>query len=203
MVPDLAYYVSPAGSYFQESAHTLARSVTFCLPMGSLIVVFVYLTRQGWKQLLPVEVPRGMRPPSLWMTPLAVWLGALTHIFWDSWTHADGYFVVRWPGLPYKWLQHASTLIGMAILAIRLSRRLRLRRQHLGPVLVFWAISLLLAAAITGAGFHPGDPHALTDRRRYFLLLSSFLGVWLLELAATAGTLSLRAKTRNGDSISN
>jgi len=55
MVPDFGYYVSPV-SYFSESAHTLTRSLTFCLPIGTLIVFFIYVTREGWKRLCPIPI---------------------------------------------------------------------------------------------------------------------------------------------------
>ncbi len=59
-------------------------------------------------------------------------LGAITHLVWDSFTHAGrwGVEVVPWLhtehlGLPgYKWAQFASGLLGLAVLVIWSLRRL-------------------------------------------------------------------------------
>jgi hypothetical protein len=59
----------------------------------------------------------------------ALLAGALTHVLWDSFTHASGHVVAVFPvlrarvlgghGPPvFKLLQHASTLIGFGLLAL-------------------------------------------------------------------------------------
>jgi len=182
MVPDFGYYIAP-NQYFSESAHTWVRSFTFCLPVGSAVVVFILLTKRGWKRVMPTRLADKVDRLPGWNVPLAVWIGALTHIFWDAWTHADGYFVNLFSFFPYKWVQHGSTLLGFAVLTPMFIRSLQPASQWSRLVRIFWPTSLLLSTLIVWFGFRPGDPHALTDKRYYFLLLSSFLGVWILVVS--------------------
>jgi hypothetical protein len=182
MVPDLGYYFSPF-EYFVTSAHTLTRSLTFCIPMGVLILLFIRLTEKGWRTLLPVKFEKKMLAPLSWATPLLIWFGALTHIFWDAWTHPTGYFVELWPWLPYSWLQHISTIVGGVLLLWVYLKEQRFRPPWNRPGIVFLDVSLIIAVGVTEVGFSPGDPHALADRRRLFLWLTSVLGDWLLIVA--------------------
>ncbi len=76
--------------------------------------------------------PPGVAVRDLPWAALAVVLGALTHLVWDSFTHAGrwGVEVVPWLhtehlGLPgYTWAQFASGLLGLAVLVIWSLRRL-------------------------------------------------------------------------------
>ncbi len=93
-------------------------------------------------------------------------LGALTHIVWDSFTHAGrwGVEVVPWLhtehlGLPgYKWTQFASGLLGLAALVIWCLRRLAETapdddglRSTSGDRRVAWA--LVTAGALVGVAW--------------------------------------------------
>jgi len=97
LTPDVAYLFDEGkASHF---SHGLLGSVVFCLPVGLLMFGAFYLLRRRVVKLLPpvyrrVLVPACERPLGpLWVIPVSVLLGAWTHIFWDSFTHNEGWFV--------------------------------------------------------------------------------------------------------------
>ncbi|HSJ98772.1 MAG TPA: DUF4184 family protein, partial [Myxococcota bacterium] len=100
---------------------------------------------------------------------LAIVLGAMTHLAWDSFTHGDGWIVRRAPALQvhlatlggyevfvFKVLQHGSTIVGAGVLAIASGLSLRSARSvddpsHRLPPFVRGAVWLscgLAAAAV-------------------------------------------------------
>ena len=196
MMPDLGYFFAPMAG-FRGDNHTLLRSFTFCLPWGMLLLAIVTLLEEGWRPLLPAAlVPDGpiaaWTPRSLPWLAAGVVLGAWTHMLWDAWTHAGGFFVQRIPALAhellpgvavYNLLQHASTLLGSAALAFHLRRRLRgLRRDWRWG---FWLAALGVAslAALARAT-------AVTDERPLFVFIT--VSVHHLVLIAAGAALVLR-----------
>lgn len=124
MAPDFEYLIrlQPTSTV----SHTLSGSVWFCVPMGLLGWWF-------WRSLiLPAlgkEFPcLQVRSPdpgwnAIGWVAVSIWVGAMTHIVWDSFTHPGGWMVQRhaclseivWDRPPiavHKVLQHASSLLG-------------------------------------------------------------------------------------------
>ncbi|MEU4193675.1 DUF4184 family protein [Kribbella sp. NPDC026611] len=76
--------------------------------------------------------PRWPAPSILLWTLVSGIIGALTHVFWDSFTHGDGYFVQHFPAFfraqvltgwdVNRVLQYVSTIAGCLVLAIWLYR---------------------------------------------------------------------------------
>ncbi len=152
--PDLEYFIRlmPYSRY----GHTLWGLVTFCLPLGyALFVAFHVLAKRPLLALLPdghqdrlasaAASFRLLSVPGLVGAPVAIVIGAFTHIAWDSFTHLHGWGVQQFPILasrivPTPWgmlafhraLQHACGPLGMGILAV-LYVRWR-RRAPVGPV---------------------------------------------------------------------
>lgn len=138
MTPDYPWFLTRGRT--AGLSHSLLGIVTVDLAVG--LLAFVLWRR--WAQA-PVRdlVPRLLgerlpQPPGLAVRAvpwagLAVVLGALTHLVWDSFTHAGrwGVEVVPWLhtehlGLPgYKWAQYVSGVVGMAVLLVWGLRRLR------------------------------------------------------------------------------
>ena len=132
MSPDFEYFLrlEPIGHF----AHTIPGIFVFCLPMG-LLAYGLYRTLLS--SVLPALMPLMIRsrwPESAltggWIkqygaVSIALVLGALTHIVWDSFTHHSGIAVAYFPvlgaevqGVPtYKILQHGSTLLGLLLIA--------------------------------------------------------------------------------------
>jgi hypothetical protein len=113
---------------------------------------------------------------------LAAFLGALSHVAWDAFTHANGWAVAYLPvlrgeanlGSPlgvrwYKVLQHASSLVGMA-------------------AVVAWGASWVASVPRPARVFAPGQA-------------ARSLGVALALLGIAAGTGTLNALRASSDTL--
>jgi hypothetical protein len=149
MAPDFEYFLlqSQAGTF----GHTLPGLVLFGVPAGlAALWLFERVLRPAALALLPPETERALapraEPVAFWPPPRLAWLavlillGALTHVAWDSCTHAHGWTVRQVPALRaslltwagadlrvFKVLQHGSTLAGLALLAFWSARALQER----------------------------------------------------------------------------
>jgi hypothetical protein len=177
MVPDLWYFVPLAT---RDASHGLAGIFWFCLPLGVLAYVLFHLLLK--QPLIALLSPRlaafacaGL-PPQRWYAVLAsLFAGAATHAAWDALAHLE------------RWLQHASTLAGSAILAVWIARRLaRVPRQP--PVLSRFARlcilialgGIVLVAALGGADSAPAFELASL---RHFLRTAGLAGLEGLSVA--------------------
>lgn len=128
MVPDLLYFVPIRSD--RDFSHSLAGLVTLDLALGLLFVgLWRFVAAPVVRDLAPAPlrrrtpVPRPLRlQESAWAVPGVV-LGGLTHIVWDSFTHANGWMVQRIPfltwdvGIPvFKLAQYGSGVLGCAVL---------------------------------------------------------------------------------------
>jgi hypothetical protein len=135
MVPDLLYFVPIRSD--RTLSHSLTGIVTFDLALGLLCValwrvvaapVVRDLSPGRIRSKIPVPSPPTTRE-ALWAVPCVV-QGALTHVVWDSFTHANGWVVQRVPflteefGLPiFKLAQFGGGLFGcVAVLVYCLAR---------------------------------------------------------------------------------
>lgn len=139
LAPDFAYYVRDFR--LATFAHTLTGSVLVCAPSSLLVLAAMLLLRHRILFLLPFPHREAMR--GVLCSPISqkglffaiagfwAWIGSLTHIGWDAFTHRAGAVVTRFPMLseplfhingidfpPYYVLQHASTLIGLLVIGV-------------------------------------------------------------------------------------
>ena len=169
--PDFGYYVGYLS--LLSKAHTPIGIISICVPVSLLLIVFVRLLHRYGAELLPTP----HRQAILSITPIAITesisdffclivsivIGAVTHIAWDSFTHATGYARVFIPSLQiplftlsgktiylYSILQHISTAFGIVILVITYRA---------------WLVRTTLAQAFQDERY---------DRQRYTILLSLF-----------------------------
>ena len=137
MTPDYPWFLTRGRT--SQLSHSPLGLVTVDLAVGLLgFALWRLWVQRPARDLLPRAVGERLpQPPGLAVRDLpwvgvAVMLGALTHLVWDSFTHAGrrGVEVVPWLhtehfGLPgYKWAQFASGLLGLAVLVIWSLRRL-------------------------------------------------------------------------------
>ena len=141
MVPDFGTLLSL--HLPRSSTHSLMALVTFCLPVGLMAWWLVQLlVKPAWCEVLPgnwrVRL-RAEHPPariSDWRAwaggAVAIVLGALTHLVWDSFTHEDGRGVRMLPFLDdtygpdivghplrlFRWLQHLSSVVGLIVVLV-------------------------------------------------------------------------------------
>ena len=146
MTPDFGFYF---GSFaISRKAHTLWGLLTICLPSGLALLVIIRALHRPISGLLPsphrqrllaLAPIRSLRNPSaLFWASIALLIGALTHLVWDSFTHQSGYAVSRWPFLRdttvflgkkgfelYEVLQDVSSVLGAAIVIFTYIRWVR------------------------------------------------------------------------------
>jgi len=104
IAPDLEYlmHLSP----HSVISHTIIGLFIFCIPMG-LITLWIF--HQVWKQplLALIAKDQGHPPAPFTFWPLsrlsilatAFFIGALTHVVWDSFTHQYGWMIQQIPAL--------------------------------------------------------------------------------------------------------
>ena len=174
MAPDIPYYVPVPVP--RELSHGALGAVTVD-PLMALVVVAAwwFLLREPIIDLLPRFVGERIPPlsttgwrPATWswartvlVLLISVLLGIVTHLVWDSFTH-PGWVVDHLaplrvqlgPLLLEKWLQHASTVAGLLVVAIWAIRRLRntapdpSRPTRLSPALRHAGQAFFLAAGV-------------------------------------------------------
>ena len=143
MVPDLLH---------RADTHSLVGQFTYTLPVGLVILA---LFHHFLKMPLFTLMPRGMQAQLLtiaqhrfrwWPLPrfaliaFSIWMGGITHIFWDSFTHSNGWAVRSWAPLravvyvsnnSYMGrepitvsyiLQHISSIFGVLVLVLLYQR---------------------------------------------------------------------------------
>ena len=137
MTPDVSY-ITPFLTHQRVDSHTLLGIYLFCIPMG-LTIYFLYhcLMAPVWVSVFPKRIGQRLDADlSLGKLPnisshvllISLILGSVTHIIWDYFTHQSGIpQVVQWMDtpltsidgyniMPYRVLQHSSSLIGLAVL---------------------------------------------------------------------------------------
>jgi hypothetical protein len=141
--------------------------VVLCLWFALLRDAVVDLTHY-LRERVPSRARLGRRA---WLfAPLAVAVGAGTHVLWDSATHEWG-FIVRdfallreeYGPLPlYRWLQHLSTVAGSVVVGAYCARTLSRRPVAARPPAVrhpgLWLAPVPLAALVVGILWR--DPEA-------------------------------------------
>jgi hypothetical protein len=137
MAPDYPWFLT--GGRTAGLSHSPVGVVTVDLAVGLLAVVaWRLLVQAPLRDLVPrslgERLPRspGVVAADLPWLALGVVVGAVTHVVWDSFTHAGrwGVDLVPWLhtehlGLPgYTWAQFASGALGLVVLAVWGVRRL-------------------------------------------------------------------------------
>ncbi|WP_344169833.1 DUF4184 family protein [Kribbella lupini] len=141
LAPDLLY-IGPLYTFATRYIHgnftlTLTHefSSAFWLdPLLALVALLIFhlLLKRPLIALAPPalagRLPAAERPGFLWVV-ISVFIGGLTHVLWDSFTHGDGYFVQHWSFLSTAitptWdvnrvLQYVSSVGGVLAIAVYL-----------------------------------------------------------------------------------
>ncbi|MGC4942782.1 DUF4184 family protein [Kribbella sp. DT2] len=141
LAPDLLY-IGPLytlatryihGNFTLTLTHELS-SAFWLDPLLALLALLVYqlILKRPLIALAPPSLagrlPAGERPSLLWIV-ISVFVGGLTHVAWDSFTHGDGYLVQHWSFLSSAitpaWdvnrvLQYVSSIGGVLAIAVYL-----------------------------------------------------------------------------------
>ncbi|MBD3317547.1 MAG: DUF4184 family protein [Chitinivibrionales bacterium] len=140
MVPDFEFFLRM--NHERVIGHTPIGLLLFCIPVGLLGLVIFHnllkhpllslLPHKHQAKLLPVAQQFSFFPPRRFgAIVLALLIGAVSHILWDSFTHEGSWFVERLALLRVPlltigerslkvcdFLQHGSSAIGFAILVL-------------------------------------------------------------------------------------
>ncbi|MEV2275379.1 DUF4184 family protein [Nocardiopsis sp. NPDC049922] len=185
MAPDLPYFLRvpvSAQSWYEPftnatATHSLIGMILLDLPITAALLLGYLLIRDPVAALLParlVGIPRQPRREgwavfAFWLLASAV-IGVATHLAWDALTHGDSAVVQNVAflradvvdGLTWnRLLQHLSSVLGLAVLAIVLVRRwratdpdaeeVRSATGGLSPRGRLFAVAALGAVAVLGA----------------------------------------------------
>ncbi|WAA64867.1 DUF4184 family protein [Microbacterium oxydans] len=163
MTPDLPLFLRGVGLNYSFT-HTFGNVVWTALLAFVLFLVWRVVLRPAVPELSPRWLAR--RLPEDWrdggiaasgaavgvgqkrsypfLLAASLVIGVLSHILWDLFTHEGRWGVQLFPGLDemwgpllgFKWLQHGSSVIGLAIIGIW--ALLWLRRRTPRPVVAQW-----------------------------------------------------------------
>ena len=200
IAPDMGYFFSFC-RFFSQDSHTFERSFTFCVPIGLFLYgLFCWLEEEILfffpRSFSEINKKFSQNRPSIVLIPVGVLLGAWTHIFWDSFTHANGFFVKQLPIL--KWeifyefpvfraAQHVSTLLG-GILIFAFIQRTSPLRWRASRLWLFWGFAICSGLAFSWITLTAPWNYALAnnDRRLDFLFIVSFMRNIALILVISA-----------------
>ena len=195
MLPDVAMFLPATPSY--ETTHSWRWGAFSCLPYGLLAFVLFRLCRARAIGFAPRALRARLAPfaasdlrmkATTWLgVALSITLGVWTHILWDGFTHAHRLGSELVPELMTPWLafagheirgyrllQHASSVIGLPLMAGVVSRWYRGQpEQHelVIPAASFaqrvlagsWLVAAPLVAAVWAWNrFDPSQSRALT-----------------------------------------
>ena len=134
LVPDFEYFIRMRMD--SRISHTPAGLFLFDLPLGLLLTfVFHNVVRNRLYDNLPLLLQRRVFQYKAfswnayfiqhwWMVALSILIGAVSHLFWDGFTHNHAFFVELFPALRinldiigrptplYRVLQHISSFVG-------------------------------------------------------------------------------------------
>ena len=218
MTPDVPYFLPwRITKHLPETTHTVLGSFTLDLPIGAALLLFLWLLR------VPLAAPLGpatrakclgaverfgSEPLSWALAPLSLLIGAWTHLLWDSFTHPDGWMVLRisalsapvtvfsYTGQLCHVLQYASSVFGLVVMAIWFAllpapaQRPNGERGGGGPLL----LAAVFAAAVVAGGFEvvlSFLPHIPATYRLIYLLLTR-TAAWFALLYTVTGIIIVR-----------
>lgn len=210
LTPDLGYYGGQLG--LASFSHTLPGVIVCCLPLGLLLLALLVRFAKPLTVLLPAphrQLVRGQlagAPRPAWaaiaVAASSILLGALSHVLWDSFTHAGRWGVTSLPWLSlhlfdagarpirvFNVLQHLSTAAGLIAMAV--VYRSAVRAQPVAPspsaALDAMRTRLLLAGVVCSVVFgaavalSPAAPASVSLRvvRTVVWSTSSFAALFL------------------------
>jgi len=178
MTPDFEYFFKM--SVESKYSHTIAGLFYFDLPVAVLLSVFFHqIVKFNLIQSLPAIIRNRLQeilhfnflaylkshPVVFLLSALA---GSASHIFWDSFTHADGFFVreipfydgryIPYDGVSYPlWyaLQHISTFVGLVVIFVYLLMQKPVNVTE--PIRIsrikYWAVIVIVTAMVVTIRF--------------------------------------------------
>jgi hypothetical protein len=227
MVPDAPYYL-PVSHRVAFDTHSFAGSYLIDLPLGIVLLAVAVLLRDPLTALLSARTrwlclhalePFRRRASEWLLAPLAILIGVWTHLFWDSFTHGDGWIVHRVAALRQivviggynvqvcHLLQYLSSIVGLAIM-LWWYRRLpapatdaahAARLAHAGPAILLVAGAALLIGGVEAQLVYTHSDGAIYRTLDVLLTRSVAWFVLLNLVGGTIVTLEQRAAAARHD----
>ena len=202
LTPDFEYFIRMRVQ--SNYSHNIYGLFWFDLPLG-LLLAFIYhnIVRDSLFNNLPTNLKSRLSKFKLfdwnsyfkqnWFVILiSILIGAVSHLFWDSFTHDNGYFVQTIPALtstielfgiqlpPFKILQYLSTLLGGIAIVFALFK-LQADKNIAGQLnLRYWGIVTTLILAIISVRLLSGLNYKL-----YGHLIVTAISAGLISLILT------------------
>jgi hypothetical protein len=172
MAPDFEYFLRI--KQVSTISHTLVGLFYFCVPI-TLIAAWLFhrVLKEPALQVAPLRGRLAVFAERPWPTQplpylvLSALLGALTHLVWDGVTHRGGigprhvaalrttvHLPIAGDMLVHRVIQHTSSVIGLAVLAIVIGRALRRVTPRILPTpaartYAIWLISIAIATVLS------------------------------------------------------
>jgi hypothetical protein len=178
IAPDFEYFfkMSVNGEY----SHTLLGIFYFNIPVAILMsLLFHEVVKRNLIANLPVFFQYRFQPMQslnfkehfkryYWVVIISAALGSLSHIFWDAFTHNDGFFaqrislykqvVIPFDGVRYPLfygLQHISTYVGLTlVLTYIVLMKPEKNSPVYQPTLLYWLLVGVIASGIVSLRYY-------------------------------------------------
>jgi hypothetical protein len=202
LTPDFEYFLRMKVQ--SNYSHTLSGLFWFDIPLGLLLTfIFHNFVRESLIDNLPTILKSRLSSfgqfnwnkhfkKNWFVVIISILIGASSHLFWDSFTHAHGYFVEIIPMLTnkidilgmqiplFKILQHSSTLVGVIIISFALLK-LPMNKSITGKFsLKYWGILNCLTLIIILIRFSIG-----LDYKAYGQFIVTGISAVLISLIFT------------------
>ena len=174
MSPDLEYFFRMKMQ--SEISHTLAGIFLIDFPLGFIIMfAFHEIIKRPLIENLPPFLQNRLQDlkefnwvvyfkSAFFVVLISFFLGAVSHIVWDSMTHWDGYIVQRFSffnleffSIPfYKIAQHASSIIGLLWILFYIYKLPE--KNEITKIINFnyWSLSIVFAVVFIAIRFYFG-----------------------------------------------
>ena len=215
MTPDFEYFIRMKVQ--SDYSHTVKGVFYFDLPIGLLLCfIFHCIVRNPLYESSPSILRKRMSQFESfnWVGHFkqnsaviccSLIAGAATHIFWDGFTHATGYFVQNYPALKnsvsilsfdipfYKILQHSSSASGLCIIVLYISK-LPIEKGNKKNTRRFWPFVASIAIAITALRFLGGLNYRIYGDVFVTMISSTLLAIILASVFLCRSKHPLRPK---------
>jgi len=225
IIPDFGYFIREFG--VASFAHTVMGALCFSLPAGLAMYLLMRFSIKRIAKVLPIPhssflmswgIDRHIGLQTLLAAAVAIFVGALSHNFVDSFTHQSGAAVSMFPVLRkevvsfggdplhvFRLLQYLGSATGMVIIIgaywLGLSRYCRATGIRIWQDSRGWLVLIgvtgftILVAVAMNAEYFPRDLNFYAFRVFGFKFLITWLPVIGLAILCLAALLTLKSKS--------
>ena len=182
-VDGLFWFDFPVALLLTFLFHNIVRDKLFSNLPTALKSRFTTLKEFDWSSYFKLK---------WFVVTISILIGAASHIFWDGFTHENGYFVQSIPALQnsldvwgreiqiFKILQHSSTILGILAIAFAIYKLPKNKTGNEKINLKYWAISAGLTLTIVLIKLIDG-----LEIRQFGNVIITFISAGLISLSIT------------------